>query len=396
MKRLHVTPILTVLIAGLTSIAGCVVEDEDDLGSSSHEVTVDVDRDGIDDNLENTLLQRHAPIVFLNTERDWTRPGNVHWSLARMRMRMHHNNCSDTQITNYPNANNILTRAYRRRTRGWWGCSWKTPWQYSNSSWHRDDHYFLQYKNDNDHAGPSSASQWIVYGHVYPGGAGGYNVQYWFYYPYNDWFSYANHEGDFEMITVTLDANQNMRGAYYAYHTSVTWFDKDVLARTDETHPHVFSADGSHASYRLGGEPCHEGITIPGSPWDVEVNIYGVPVTLEFNGLTIFEDNCTWSNYHHNRWFTGAGMKGSQAGFQGGGVVNVGEKNFPMPGHEWIQYSGRWGEKGNFEFTSGPRGPAYQGNWNIGRPSVGGGGGGSNEGGGDNGECDDESCGELF
>lgn len=314
---------------------------------------VDADGDGIDDGYEDRLLQRHAPVVYLHLREDWTRPGNVPWTLDRVRMRMHHNNCRDTQIAYYPSVDVLLGQAYRRKTLGWWGCSREDPIQYSNGSWHRDDHYFLQYVDDSYHSGPSDPSQWIVYGHVYPADSG-YWVQYWFYYPYNDWFSSANHEGDWEHINVRLGADETVLGVLYAFHNDTQYVSPNDVTWWDRDHPVVFSADGSHASYPRGAT----------SHWSTKC----------YDGFWEFDDHCAGAWETDNRWFTGAGMKGTEAGMQGGGVVNVGERSAPHPGYEWIQYSGRWGEKGEFDSTSGPRGPAYQSSWNYDRASTSSGG----------------------
>lgn len=358
----HTCTALTLIFA----LSACLMEeDEYDTGYDEHEISVDNDRDGIDDGLEDTLLQRHAPIVYLNINDDWTRPANVHWMMARSRLRMHHTNCSDTQIAYYPNTTTLLGQNYRRRVRGWLGCSWKTPWIRSDGGWHDNDHYFLQFTSDSHHVGiPTwSSNQWIVYGHVYKNAAGGYNVQYWMFYAYNDWVSYANHEGDFEMITVSLNANQTIRGVYYAQHENVSYYTKSSVSWSGNR-PIVYSADGSHASYKSGGRFCG---------W--------------FNA---WYDDCAGSGEYSHRWFTGAGTRGAQLGYQGGGVVNVGELDYPRPGQEWIRFSGRWGEKGNFDGTSGPEGPAYKDSWTIGAPSSGGGGGGSGGDDGDEGDPGEE------
>ena len=74
-------------------------------------------------------------------------------------------------------------------------------------------------------------------------------------------------------------------------------------------------------------------------------------------GISSCETN---SNY---RWFTWAGGKGTAAGFQGGGVINVGEKARPLNGQQFIKYNSRWGEIGNTSHTNGIRTPSFQGNW---------------------------------
>jgi len=63
------------------------------------------------------------------------------------------------------------------------------------------------------------------------------------------------------------------------------------------------------------------------------------------------------------RWFTWTDGKQGRSGYQGAGVVNVGEKNYPLNGQSFIQYYSRWGELGASEKTSGPRTPSHQASW---------------------------------
>jgi len=84
-------------------------------------------------------------------------------------------------------------------------------------------------------------------------------VQYWFFYAYNDG-QLNQHEGDWEMIEVLLDAGENPVSAVYSQHLQeqrALWAD---VEKVDGTHPKVYVARGSHANYfrsyqgRLGFE----------------------------------------------------------------------------------------------------------------------------------------------
>jgi hypothetical protein len=78
------------------------------------------------------------------------------------------------------------------------------------------------------------------------------SIQYWFCYYYNDWAN--QHEGDWEGICVFLQstsAGYNPVGAsYYTHETGIrrhwTEVERSVIRGT---HPLVFGAAGSHASY---------------------------------------------------------------------------------------------------------------------------------------------------
>lgn len=339
------------LLLGLAFAAGCSDAETPLASAAGTEPAravwgVNADNDGIDDGTEWELANRHAPVLFLpnliaqgsSAAGDWTRPANVGWYLANTRMRIHHNNCDDHQLLDFGqvNATNLLQQAHQRYVRKWYGsCVHESPWQYSNGSWHVDDHYFLQ-QNDWTHPGLSESDpgQWSVYFHAYRNNIGGVSIQYWFFYAYNDGVSGFNHEGDWEHLNVKLDAAENVVTVYFSAHNSlnaqspwnVTWHG---------THPVAWVADGSHANYPTEGS-CNGAVS---------------------EGL----DTSCWT-LAGNRWFTWAGGKGADAGFQGAGLVNLGERPYPMSGQQWIQYSGRWGEVGNSDDTSGPRGPAYNKN----------------------------------
>lgn len=136
-------------------------------------------------------------------------------------------------------------------------------------------------------------------------------LQYWFFYPYNDWEN--KHEGDWEMIQVILDyPSRNPKYITYAWHhggTNFQWDDKTV-ERLEDIHPVVYVASGSHASYwSAGAHPFYQEIdnwfddcftdhawvekeltppSIPGDP--------GVPVET-YNLVQVDSETSTWINW---------------------------------------------------------------------------------------------------
>ncbi len=75
----------------------------------------------------------------------------------------------------------------------------------------------------------------------------GYAVQYWFFYPHN-LGPLNTHEGDWEFIVIFTDSTGDPLRAAYSQHTSgetAQW----SLVETGGTHPKVYVALGSHASY---------------------------------------------------------------------------------------------------------------------------------------------------
>lgn len=321
---------------------------------------VDNDHDGIDDGTEDELANLYAPLLympnlitrtdastywFFGTSGDWTRPANVEWYLARTRLGFHHGGAcgDDFPFIYYPTLSQLLSQQHQGMT-AWPYCEHtSTIYNSAGSSYSEGDHFFLQIVDDEaTDPGISDPGQWKVYTHVYRNTLGGYSLQYWFFYAYDDWASGANHEGDWEHITVVLNAQGQVSRVWMGQHTAEEGYYPHELTWLGGTHPEVWVADGSHASY--------------GSEYACDNANQGP------------DENC-WTNYSQ-RWFTWAGGQGYlYAGMQGGGLVNVGEVDtsptgrHPMPGQEWMMFSGRWGEQGNTVYTSGPRSPAYQDSW---------------------------------
>jgi hypothetical protein len=87
-------------------------------------------------------------------------------------------------------------------------------------------------------------------------------LQYWFFYYYNDFqvifVSGGKHEGDWEMIQIRLDANEQPVEAVFAQHAGAErqdWSFVSKPAGAPDT-PLVYVARGSHASYfRAGTHP---------------------------------------------------------------------------------------------------------------------------------------------
>jgi hypothetical protein len=282
---------------------------------------------------------------------DWTWPGNVDWYLANTQMRFHHDNCPDHQILNLGtiNTSNLITQ-YHQRATSWLGCthSGTTYGSGGSGGYSSENHFFLQAVYDDvTHPGVRDPAGWKVYTHVYRNNIGGISIQYWFFYPYNDFIGGFNHESDWEHITVQLNASQQPTQLIYAAHFSPKTWPAYQVTWYGGTHPQVWVADGSHASYASEGE-CDATL------------VEGVYASC-------------WTNLDQ-RWFTWSGGKGGDQGLQGGGLVNMGEytppgtagTKRPLPGQDWIKFSGHWGEEGTSDLTSGQPGPAqHTTDWNV-------------------------------
>jgi hypothetical protein len=99
-------------------------------------------------------------------------------------------------------------------------------------------------------------------------------LQYWFFYPFNNWrtgfFGVNDHEGDWEMISIycsdDLDAEPGLPVSlrirpYWVAYASHDYFGDDLRRHWDDPevekigeHPVIYAGAGSHASYFQAGE----------------------------------------------------------------------------------------------------------------------------------------------
>jgi hypothetical protein len=171
-----------------------------------------------------------------------------------------------------------------------------------------------------------------VYAHVAtePGKPGRLSLQYWFYYPFNDWNN--RHESDWEMIQLVFpagDAEAALTTAPlevgYSQHEGgerAGWGD-DKLEILHETHPVVYPAAGSHANFFESalflGRSAEQGVGCDDTT--------GPSVTLRPAVATIPRD------------------------------PTAAREAFP-----WIAFEGRWGERQE-AFYNGPTGPNMKTQW---------------------------------
>ena len=102
------------------------------------------------------------------------------------------------------------------------------------------------------HGNPDYANR--CYGHVIHQDDGAVFLQYWFFYYYNDkaFLGFGLHEGDWEMVQLSLAANGRPAAMTFAQHTHAErcpWKDVEQLAGR----PVVYVARGSQASYPRAG-----------------------------------------------------------------------------------------------------------------------------------------------
>lgn len=125
-------------------------------------------------------------------------------------------------------------------------------------------------------------------------------VQYWFFYAFNPG-TLNEHQGDWEMIEVVLDLAETPLYAVYSQHFAgerASWND---VEKVDGTHPRVYVALGSHASYfrpyqgKLGLESDQVGNAFTLDPDDLQIIVLGE------NGIGNHPSSQGWLEYG-GRW----------------------------------------------------------------------------------------------
>lgn len=190
----------------------------------------------------------------------------------------------------------------------------------------------------------------VVYGR-YEVRAGTIVLQYWYFYADDFWslqyppsaFAWQAHEGDWEVITVVLDDEQNPVEAAYSQHCtgeSRTWANVQKVG----THPVDYVATGSHANlFAPGLHP-------------ISLSCYPAPIQaiLQQNHVTPYDFVL---------------VPGRTLGPGSTAVERVNE-NAPR----WLRFPGTWGEDqfiripppigpGTIPFGTSPVGPSFHDSW---------------------------------
>lgn len=251
-----------------------------------------------------TVVQ-YAPSVFLYST-DSYRPATTADFLSHSNLRWAHDqSCADHELAarGHVDVTRLGTGGYQHQTASAWPFCDHHDHQYRSTDFTRPrggvvggEGFFLDLDNAARHGVGRAAPVYFEYqAHKF--------VTYWFFYAFNNApLSVADHEGDWERISVRLDSNnQATQVAYYihASYCTVPWSD----VASPQSHPVAYSADGTHASYPTAGAHGLDD-TDQGPQWH------------------------TWANLQDVR---------DQA---------------------WYGYGGGWGEVGDTEASTGPVGPS--------------------------------------
>jgi hypothetical protein len=260
---------------------------------------------------------RYAPLVFLapgETHRpsnasDYIRNSSLRWS--------HDSGRKDHEIAarGHVDEDRLGGGGYQHQVEGVFGGHHGDPIHSNDDARPKDgkgdggnEGFFLDLDNSkHESKGPGTNAP------VYYEAVNGRYITYWFFYAYNAGPAPGgvdNHEGDWERISVKLNRQNRATAVAYFQHTGheeKRW--RDVPKQG--SHPLVFSAKGSHASYDSPG-----------------AKNLGVPFGLVKDHAG---RGAQWKTWQH--------LQNARA--QG-----------------WYGYGGAWGEVGNIKETTGPQGPS--------------------------------------
>jgi hypothetical protein len=185
------------------------------------------------------------------------------------------------------------------------------------------------------------------------------NLVYFFYYPYNRGKEvlgtiFGNHVGDWESIVIKTRKTDNtllpysISLAYHSWYSDYNWND----ISKEDTHPIIYSANGSHGSWKDPGKHVYQKI----------------------KGIYPLEDNCgagiawnTWNNVKCFDYENKQGINTSWPAWLNTDYSNPGTGDSSIPGNGPIY---RWGNEkmgvsyfGYYRLEDGPTGPMDKDIW---------------------------------
>jgi hypothetical protein len=224
---------------------------------------------------------------------------------------------------------------------------------------------------------PGSSYPLTIYAHLFRASSG-YVIQYWLFYPFNDWV--AKHEGDWEHINVLVSSDDpnvaTISKVVYWFHKSFVNCDVSQLQNptdfeyyvTDDTHPVAFVGGYSETSYfgTVGdGQASHGSFPRPAG-WPIVLVDWSV---LTWN-FTEFVDG-------DGSWIPWTEFVSATADEKYGLVLLKEPDDYDYDEHpemSWLKADIQWGHRrvasqGTAQsfvdcHNNSPRGPAHQFTWN--------------------------------
>jgi len=275
---------------------------------------------GVDSILDETLARKYAPVLYFHPD-ELFRPQSVEVLVNSARLRAQRRFWFDVNVLLDVTIADFLD--YQDRDfflDAWYGSEGIS--EYKNYTYHREIY--------RDKLGPDAGGPPILaYAHVSRNvDSGGLTIQYWLFYYFNDWFN--KHEGDWEMLEVILDSNQQPAWVVLSQHHSGARRAWSTVQVEQGSHPAVYVGLGSHANYFWGDEVYPNGMTVGKQRVEV-MDRTGV------SGRVIPEIELIPD------------------------PDQVQSRPDLWTGSEWVLFGGHWGEIAQVADFSGPYGPAFKG-----------------------------------
>jgi hypothetical protein len=393
----------------------------------------DLDRDGIDDNLEQELANKYAPVILIEPNES-NYPVNVEWFLERAHLQYHEDCLLDVDDDVGPNPlttqNGLigppwLERAHcgqsdagyghpRHRTITTIGADPDGQVSAGDASTGYSDQqtFVLPDLDETHHVGSLDPLDWKTYFHAYPSADGGIVLQYWHLFAYNHLgvASYGNHGGDWDAtIHVQLGPDLQVEQIWFSRHAIDHPGDAisaELITWSDETHPLITIDGGGHAAYALPEDFCDRRSPWTGgkATWPSDENDPLNPdklVTIDCDALVTVGPPFSGHRPGGTIWQTQDGGLVVASGnlthpifspSSHGGMVNLGEYNpctarscngarqasrllagefHPLNDQLFIEFSGKWGSlPQGLSTIEPPRGPVFQGKEDTGSEVV--------------------------
>ncbi|MEW5795501.1 MAG: Vps62-related protein [Candidatus Zixiibacteriota bacterium] len=280
-----------------------------------------------------TVVQRFAPLVRLHLDEHF-QPSSVEWYLARTEL---WHVSSAMHARRPPQYTKLLSKG-DVTVGGLVSQKVDRKGGRDESGGESQGLFFLRIPHDphRRHTCQGSLTGAQCYGHVMPTSRSNlWQIAYLFFFPFNGSIVSVDsiaHEGDWEHIKVEIDtAAQAPLRVYYAAHGGGDWHNKNTRGSGEgfycfqKTHPIVYSAWHSHASYPRPG----------------------------VQERALASDETATGGAEWPCWER---------------TAVLGDKANPPSGQEWLRFNGLWGDPGSQlpgigEATKGPTGPAFKKWW---------------------------------
>jgi len=331
---------------------------------------IDEDKDGIDDNLEQYLANKFAPVILIESDES-NYPVNVEWFLQRARLEYHEDCTSDVDDPVGPNPlmtqENLIGPPWGIPT---WtvlvpeytpgdGFRWvphevnyphcgegdtdyshpphhdittvKTDpdgqWSVGSSTTGYSDQqtFVIPDLADSDQLGSTDPQEWVTYFHAYPTKDGGIMLQYWHLFAYNGLgiAGFGHHGGDWDAtIHVQLDNNLQLKQVWFSRHSHDNPGDPIDRSRVtliysntmlpdpiNGTHPLMTIDGGGHAAFASPRDFCTNSSVAGGiAAWPTDMNDLLNPAKLSgMDGNNCVGDSWVEANRGGTIWETWEG-----------------------------------------------------------------------------------------